>query len=115
MGFDSRRDMADDLPEPIPQELRDAFWAAIGAYGNWRYGRPEPKVSLRQEQTAISWICELATKHDDPMPADLLSLLISAAPHSEEPPRDQSFASGARFLQKLIRDKQHRFNLMDRL
>ena len=107
--------MADDLPEPIPRELRDAFWGAIGAYCNWRYGRPEPKVSLRQEQTAISRICELATKHDDPMPADLLRLLISAAPHSEEPPKDQSFASGARFLQKLIRDKQHRFNLMDRL
>jgi hypothetical protein len=52
-------------------------------------------------------------RHDDPIPTDLSDLLVSVT-RSGEAPADQSFASGGTLLQTQIRDKQYRFNLMDR-
>jgi hypothetical protein len=100
--------------EPIPNDLRDAFWGAIGAYSNWSYGQPEPEISYQRRPISISLVCDLVGHYDDPMPTDFWNLLTSLAPRSEDPPAGQSFASGARFLQKQIGDKQRRFNLMDR-
>jgi hypothetical protein len=77
----------------------DAFWGAIGAYSNWRFGQPEPGVSLHREQTSISLICDLVARHDDPIPTDLWDLLVSVT-RSGEAPKDQSFASGARFSKR---------------
>jgi hypothetical protein len=94
----------------IASELCDAFWRAIGAYRNWRPGQPVPEVSLRGKQITISSICELVAKHNDRMPEQYWELLTSLASPSEEPPTE-SFASGARFLQMQISDKQHRFNI----
>jgi hypothetical protein len=38
-------DMPDDLPSPIPRELRDAFWGAIGAYSYWHHRLRIPMIS----------------------------------------------------------------------
>jgi hypothetical protein len=101
-------------PSTMPTDLRHAFRRAIGAYSSWRFGEYEPEVCYLQSPTAISFICDLVQGYQDPMPADIWLLLASlTTTRSEEPPTDQSFGSGAHFLQKLIRDKQHRFNLMD--
>lgn len=106
--------MADELPEPISRELRDAFWGAIGAHSNWRPGQPEPEIIYQQRPISISLVCSLVGQYEDPLPTNLWDLLTSLAPRSEEPPAGQSFASGARFLEKQISDKRRRFNLMDR-
>jgi hypothetical protein len=98
----------------IPGALRVAFWGAIGAYSNWRYGKPEAEVSYQQRPVSISFVCNLVGQYEDPMPIEFWNLLTSLAPRSEEPPAGHSFASGARFLQKQIEDKQRRFNLKDR-
>jgi hypothetical protein len=100
--------------EPIPNDLRDAFWGAIGAYSNWRVGQSEPEISYQQRPVLISLVCDLVEQYEDQLPAKFWDLLTSLAPRSEEPPAGHSFASGARFLQKQIGDKRRRFNLMDR-
>jgi hypothetical protein len=87
---------------------------AIGAYSNWRAGQSEPEISYQRRPIAISLVCDLVEQHEDLLPTDFWNLLTSLAPRSEEPPAGHSFASGARFLQKQIRDKLRRFNLMDR-
>lgn len=102
-------------PNPeVPNDLRHAFWGAIGAFSNWRPGQPEPEVSYQQRPTSISIICSLIEQYEEQMPGDLWRLLISQTRRSAEPPLDQSFSSGGKFLQEEIADKRRRFNLMDR-
>lgn len=71
-------------------------------------------LSYQRRPIAISLVCDLVEQYEDPLRADFWNRLTSLAPRSEEPPAGHSFASGARFLQKQIRDKLRRFNLMDR-
>jgi hypothetical protein len=43
--------MAEETPDPITPELRDAFSDAIGQYEEWRRGESEPVVSLNRLPT----------------------------------------------------------------
>jgi hypothetical protein len=88
----------------MPDDLRRAFWGAIGAYSNWRFGQPEPEISYRRRPTAIDLVCDLVGQYEEPMPSSFWDPLTSMAPRSEEPPVGQSIASAARFLQKQIRE-----------
>ena len=107
--------MPDDLPSPIPKELRDAFWGAIGAYSHWHHRQPEPEVSLHQQPNAISWICDLVSRHDAPMPDSLWHHLEVVTRGSEKLPEDRSYRSGARFLGRLINERKDLFDRLSRV
>jgi len=59
--------MVEQSPDPITGELRDAFWGAIGGYGDWRRGEAEPVVSLNRQPFSISAVCALVDKFEDQM------------------------------------------------
>jgi hypothetical protein len=96
--------MAEELPDPIPRELHDAFWGAIGLYRDWGRGQPEPEVSLNQKPVTISLVCDLVMQFEDPMPDELWRLLADTARGSVE--LDRSYGSGARCLAELIRRRK---------
>jgi hypothetical protein len=101
--------------DQIPQKLRDAFRDAIGQYGNWRRGEPEPDVSLKMQPFAISTVCEFVSKFEDPMPADYWHFLARVTRGGEDLPNDdqQSYRSAARFLAHLIRERKAQFDRPD--
>jgi hypothetical protein len=107
--------MPDDLPSPIPKELRDAFWCAIGAYSYWHHRQPEPEVSLDQQLTSIGHICDLVSRHDGPMPDSLWQHLEMVTHRSEKLPEDRSYRSGARFLRRLIKERGALFDRLNRV
>jgi hypothetical protein len=94
--------------DPIPRELRDAFPRAIGAYGNWSRSRPEREVSMDGKPVSISFVCELVSRYDDPMPEDLWRLLESVTRAVDEPPADRSYSAAAKFLGRLIQERKAR-------
>ena len=110
----TEKNMPDDLPSPIPKELRDAFWGAIGAYSAWHHRQPEPEVSLYHRPTAISSICDSVSIHDGPMPDSLWLHLETVTRGSEQLPEDRSYRSGARFLGRLIKVKKGLFDRITR-
>ena len=77
------------LASQPPKELRNAFWGAIGAYNDWHPRQPEPEVSLHQQPTVISSICDSVGKHDGPMPNGWLHLEMVTR-GSEQLPEDRS-------------------------
>ena len=102
--------MAEQSPDPIPGELRDAFSNAIGQYGDWRREESEAEVSLNMQAVAISAVCELVSKFEDPMPDDLWHRLATVTPGGEDLPNDRSYRSGARFLARLIKERKEQFD-----
>ncbi len=104
--------MEDEAPDPIPREFCDAFNAAISAYLVWCRGEPEPQVSLSRKPHPISVICSFVTKFRDPMPEGLWHVLASA-PGSSGEVADRSYASAARYLGGLIRERRKQFARLD--
>ena|SRR5258708_763925 len=104
--------MAEQSPDPIPAELRDGFWGAIGRYKDWCRGEPEPDVSLNRQSFAISSVCDFVSKFEDPMPMPdgLWHLLATVTPGGEDLPNDRSYQSAARFLAHLIRERKAEFD-----
>jgi hypothetical protein len=103
------------LPSQPPKELRNAFWSAIGAYNAWHPRQPEPEVSLHQQPTAISSICDSVSKHDGPMPDSLWHHLEMVTRVCEQLPEDRSYRSGARFLGRLIKVRKDLFDRLGRI
>ena len=103
------------LPSQPPKELRNAFWGAIGAYNDWHPRQPEPEVSLHQQPTAISSICDSVRKHDGPMPNSLWLHLEMVTRGSEQLPEDRSYRSGARFFGRLIKVRKELFDRLSRV
>ena len=102
--------MAEESPDPIPGELRDAFREAIGQYGGWRRGEPEPDVSLKMQPLAIGAVCGQVSKFEEPMPAGLWNLLATVTPGGEDLPNDHSYRSAARHLAHLIKERKEQFD-----
>ncbi len=107
--------MPDAMTPAIPKELREAFWGAIGAYSHWQHSQPEPKVSLRQQPTPISSICDSVSKFDGPMPGSLWLHLQTVIRGAEQLPDDRSYRSGARFLGRLIKVRKELFDRLNRV
>jgi len=102
--------MAEQSPDPITGNLRDAFSNAIGHYGDWRREESEAEVSLNMQAVGISAVCELVSKFEDPMPDDLWHRLAMVIPGSEDLPNDRSYRSAARFLARLIKERKEQFD-----
>jgi hypothetical protein len=105
--------MAEESPDPITGELRDAFHNAIGQYGDWRRGEPEPVVSLDMQPVAISTICDRVSKFEEPMPDDLWHQLATVTRGGDDLPNDQSYRSAARFLAHLVRERKAHFERLN--
>jgi hypothetical protein len=105
--------MAEESPDPITGELCDAFVDAIGKYGDWRLGEPEPDVSLKRQPYAISTVCGFVSKFEEPMPAGHWDRLAAVTRGGDDLPNDQSYRSAARFLAHLIRERKAQFNRPD--
>jgi hypothetical protein len=102
--------MAEELPDPIPSDLSEAFSSAIGEYSRWRRGESEPVVSLDMQPVAISTICDRVSKFEAPMPDGLWHHLATVTRGGDDLPNDQSYGSAARFLAQLIREKKANFD-----
>jgi hypothetical protein len=96
--------MPDAIPDPIPQNLRDAFCSAVAAYRNWSPGEPEPKVSLDMRPVLISTVLEIVMNFSDPMPDDLQHVLANLVQHGDGSLGDRSYGAGARYLLALMRE-----------
>jgi hypothetical protein len=106
--------MAEESPVPITSKLRDAFWAAIGAYMHWHRGMPEPNdVSLDLKPTAVSVVCELVSQFEETMPDGLWRLLESAPRNQEDLPNDRSYRSAAEYLSRLIKERKAHFERLN--
>jgi hypothetical protein len=105
--------MAEQSPDPISRELRDAFGQAIGQYGEWRRGESEPEVSLNLKFVAISTVCALVDKFEDPLPESHWNYLGLVTPGGEDLPIDPSYQRVAPFLARLIRERKAQFDRPD--
>jgi hypothetical protein len=97
--------MADEAPDPISRDLREAFEEAIVKYEGWRRGEPEPDVSFKTQEHSIRRICLLVSEFEDPMPDDLWHLLASRT-GGEDLPNDRSYRCAAQFLARLITERK---------
>jgi hypothetical protein len=109
--------MTEESPDraPISSELRKAFWGAIGLYGDWGRGQPEPTVSLNQKQVTISAVCDIVECFDDEMPEFIWLPLVCSLGSFGEMPADRTYRSGARHLAKLISWRKEHFAYFDNL
>ena len=98
--------MAEQLSDPIPNDVRQAFLEAIRLYKDWKFGGSEPLVSFRKlRQISISGLCELVLSYrNEPLPENIHKVLRSviggARPNLLD--KDPSYAAGAQCLLKMI-------------
>jgi hypothetical protein len=104
------QDIAEELPDPISRDLHDAFWGAIGQYGDWCRGQAEPQVMLDRKLFAISTVCDFVSEFEDAMPTNLWHLLAKVTRGAEDLPNDKSYRSGARYLAHLIKERKEQFD-----
>jgi hypothetical protein len=74
--FDERRNV-EQLSDPIPDDLRQAFLVSIRLYSDWKFGGAEPLLSFRKlRQISINGVCELVLSYrNEPLPASLHDVL----------------------------------------
>ena len=99
--------MNEPQSEPISRHLRDAFYGAVQLYPNWTAFDHGPLVSVDGRRYTISEVCNLAIEISDGLPDDLLGSLmffLNAGDRDllEGLAKDRSYASGARYLLKLM-------------
>jgi hypothetical protein len=96
--------------EPIPREWIDAFNSAVAAFDNWRRdGGPEPTVSANGRPTSLDLVAGVVAHFAGKMPDAEYQILQSHADrifHGTGLPEDNSYASGARCLLKMVLHKR---------
>jgi hypothetical protein len=103
--------MVEQLSEPMPNDVRGAFSAAIRLYGEWKFGDAEPLVGFRKlRQISISGVCELVLGYrNEQLPANLRNVLGQLIDGTRmnlkvELDEDPSYTTGAQCLLKMIDD-----------
>jgi hypothetical protein len=100
----------EQLSEPMPNDMRQAFLEAIRLYSDWKFGGSEPLVSFRKlRQMSISGVCELVLGYrNEPLTAQLHNMLRNLIdPQMNikvELDEDPSYATGAQCLLEMIDD-----------
>ena len=99
--------MNEPQSEPISRHLRDAFYGAVQLYPNWTAFGHGPLVSVDGRRYTIGEVCNLVIEVSDGLPDDLLGSLmffLNAGDRDllEGLAKDRSYASGARYLLKLM-------------
>ena len=106
--------MAEQSPDPISPKLREAFWAAMGAYERWHRGEGEPDVAMDGKSFPISTICDWVSKFEERMPDSLWNVLTAVTRRVDGLPNDQSYRSAAQHLTRLIKEKKERYDRRNR-
>jgi len=101
--------MVEQPSESMPEDLREAFHDAIRMYKDWKCGGHERSVSFRRlPRVSLSGMCDLVLSYlNEPLPVNIhdeLWTLIDDMNLKVELARDPSYATGARCLNKLIKD-----------
>jgi hypothetical protein len=100
--------MSDQSTQPIPQDLAEAFCAAVLAYPDGDFGSTEPTVRVRGQAEPINAIARMVTHFkDDQIPKDILRCLCSYMGLGDHLRKndlagDQSYAMAARCFIHLI-------------
>ncbi len=98
--------VVEELSEPLPNDVGQAFLEAIRLYKDWRFGGSEPLVSFRKlRQISISGVCELVLSYrNEPLPENIHKVLRNVIGVARANPldKDRSYAAGARCLLKMI-------------
>ncbi len=107
-----RPQMVEQSSEPMPNDVQDAFLAAIRLYNDWKFGGSLRLVSFRKlRQISISGVCELVLSYrNEPLPANVHNVLWNIIDETRtnlkvELTVDPSYATGAQCLLKLIDDQ----------
>jgi hypothetical protein len=103
--------MAEQLPDPPPEDVREAFRDAVKLYAVWKSGGPESSVSFRRfKYVSLAGVCDLVLSYrNEPLPIKLHDELWKLVDKTDidlkvELATDPSYATAARCLIKLIED-----------
>ena len=109
--------MVEQLSETMPEDVRQAFAEAIRLYSHWRSeppNVPSPTLGFRTLKVSLSGICDLVAAYkNEPLPLavhDELWTLIKEMKLKAELAIDPSYATGARVLDALIRERRVAFD-----
>jgi hypothetical protein len=109
--------MVEQLSEAMPEDVREAFADAVRLYSQWRFDAPNaaaPTLAFRTLKISLSGICDLVAAYkNEPLPLavhDELWTLIKEMKLKAELAIDPSYATGARVLDALIRERRVAFD-----
>jgi hypothetical protein len=106
--------MSDQSGGPIPQDLAEAFCAAVLAYADGDFGSSQPTVGFRGQTEPITAIAHMATHFkNDQIPKNIFRCLCSymrLGDHllKNDLATDQSYSMAGRTLLHLIRHRAKR-------
>ncbi len=104
--------MAEQPSETMPLDVRQSFCDAVRLFDRWRSDAPEPTLLFRSMDVSLVGVCDLVLAYrDEPLPLNIHHelLALTGHPHASfkaELMIDPSYATGARCLEKLIKDRQ---------
>jgi hypothetical protein len=103
----------EQLSEPMPEDVRQAFSDAVRLYGHWRFEAPNlpaPTLVFRSLKVSLSGICDLVTAYkNEPLPAFVNVELwkhVEDMKLKAELAVDPSYSTGARVLDALIQARR---------
>jgi hypothetical protein len=104
--------MVEQPSEAMPEDVRQAFCDAVRLFDHWRFDEPAPALSFRILSVSLSGVCDLVLAYkNEPLPVGVYDELwrLIDGPHislKAELAIDPSYATGARCLDKLIKDRR---------
>jgi hypothetical protein len=112
--------MVDPSPNPIPEELRQAFREAFIAFRHWDRGGSEPEgISLWGAPRTISFVCDAAEPYGDSIPDDLYGYLCGEAENADTTSSllqgDRSYRAGAPSLYRMVRRRGAHYEAASKL
>jgi hypothetical protein len=102
-------------PDPIPDQLCQAFRDAVLLYVDWNPALSEPEVQIGDSSHAISAVCALVEKFDDRLPDEIFERLILHIREirytllRQKLVAGHSYAAAGRCFLRLIEDRKRHF------
>jgi hypothetical protein len=105
--------MIEQLSEPMPEDVRQAFSDAVRLYSHWRLEAPNlpaPTLAFRSLKVSLSGICDLVAAYkNEPLPPFVNVELwkhVEDMKLKAELAVDPSYSTGARVLDALIQARR---------
>ena len=102
--------------DPIPRDLQEAFKEVVYRYAQseWTPDGPELLVSIDFKPFGFETVCGLVDNFDDPLPEDLLHLLLANIHCRDEDLKEdlatkRSYSSAARALRLLMQRRKEAY------
>jgi hypothetical protein len=91
----------------IPNDVREAFEGAVGAFQHWDYGAPEPGVFYKQQSVSIDSVCDLAAAFSGEVSDSVFDVVRKlAAEFNTGVPVDKSYQIVALCMYRLVQSKR---------